>query len=416
MMRRLGVSALVVVLAVGAAACSSDDDSADDSATGSVTPTSSVAAASGACKPETVANGADGATVAAVVERVATANDLTTVLYRVMRGGEVVASGARGDNYAGSPADASLHFRVGNVAFGYMGTLLLRFVEEGKATLDDPISTWVPDSGLPGADEVTLRMLVQNTSGYADYVRTDAFVDKFLADPFAAWTPQELIDIGMATPPSYPPGTAWSYAHTNYVILGEALEKIGGHDLGALLTDHIFRPLGLADTAPALTPDVPAPVLRSYSTERRVFEETTNWNPSWQTAPGSVVTSTICDMATSATRIMSGALLDQASSREAFTAPAATLQPPPASCTACIEFPAGTWYGLGVITSNGWVFQGPSFAGTSGIAAYLPADDLTVALLAVAGKQTTAGASVASTIWTELATELTPDHIPTPPG
>jgi hypothetical protein len=62
------------------------------------------------------------------------------------------------------------------------------------------------------------------------------------------------------------------------------------------------------------------------------------------------------------------------------------------------------------------VFQGPSFAGTSGIAAYLPADDLTVALLAVAGKQTTAGASVASTIWTELATELTPDHIPSPPG
>ncbi len=239
-----------------------------------------------ACSTETVAEGSDGSAVAAVIDRLADELDLTTVLYRVTRAGEVVASGARGDNRPGSPADTSLHFRIGNVAFGYMGTLLLHYVETGEASLDDPISKWLPDRDLPAADEVTLRMLVQNTSGYADYVRADAFVDQFLADPFAVWTPDRLIEIAMATAPFYPPGTAWSYAHTNYVLLGEALEAIGGDDLGALLTEHVIAPLGLTDTAPALTPDVPDPVMRSYSTERGVFEETTTWNPSWRPLPG----------------------------------------------------------------------------------------------------------------------------------
>ena len=266
------------------------------------------------------------------------------MLYRVTRAGEVVASGARGDNRSGSPADTSLHFRIGNVAFGYMGTLLLHYVETGEASLDDPISKWLPDRDLPAADEVTLRMLVQNTSGYADYVRADAFVDQFLADPFAVWTPDRLIEIAMATAPFYPPGTAWSYAHTNYVLLGEALEAIGGDDLGALLTAHVIAPLGLTDTAPALTPDVPDPVMRSYSTERGVFEETTTWNPSWQTAPGSVVTSTICDMA--ASRPGSGrAHCWPRTSRELLTTPATTLQPPPASCSACLSSPTAPGMG-----------------------------------------------------------------------
>ena len=415
MVRRARVSLVVIsIMAVGIAGCSSDDDSADVDRTVPSTP-STPGPSSPACSTETVAEGSDGSAVAAVIDRLADELDLTTVLYRVTRAGEVVASGARGDNRPGSPADTSLHFRIGNVAFGYMGTLLLHYVETGEASLDDPLSKWLPDRDLPAADEVTLRMLVQNTSGYADYVRADAFVDQFLADPFAVWTPDRLIEIAMATAPFYPPGTAWSYAHTNYVLLGEALEAIGGDDLGALLTEHVIAPLGLTDTAPALTPDVPDPVMRSYSTERGVFEETTTWNPSWQTAPGSVVTSTICDMAASATGIGSGALL-AAASRELLTTPATTLQPPPASCSACLEFPDGTWYGLGVLSSNGWVFQGPSFAGTSGIAAYLPDDELTVAVLAVAGPNTTPGANTAGAIWSALASELTPEHLPTPPG
>ena len=138
-----------------------------------------------ACRPTSVTSGADGDTVVDVVQRVARANDLTSVLYRVTRGRDVVASGAYGDTLTGVPADPTLHFRIGNVAFGYMGTLLLRLVEAGKATLDDPISKWLPNTDLPSANKVTLRMLVQNTSGYPDYVGNDGFEKPFDVNPFA---------------------------------------------------------------------------------------------------------------------------------------------------------------------------------------------------------------------------------------
>src|SRR5262249_61691529 len=174
--------------------------------------------------------------------------------------------GAEGHPRAGAPADPTLHFRIGNVAFEYMGTLLLRLVEDGKATLDDPVSKWLPNINLPSADEVTLRMLVQNTSGYPDYIGNDGFEKPFAANPFAPWTPQQLIDVGLSIPPYYPPGTAWSYAHTNYVILGQALEAIGGEKLGSLITHQIIKPLHLKDTAPALSPDPPPPVKHSYHT------------------------------------------------------------------------------------------------------------------------------------------------------
>src|SRR5262249_42238063 len=188
------------------------------------------------------------------------------------------------------------------------------------------------------ADKVTLRMLVQNTSGYPDYIGNDGFEKPFDADPFAQWTPQQLIDVGLSVPPYYPPGTAWNYAHTNYVILGQALEAIGGEKAGSLIADLIIKPLHLKDTATVLSPDVPAPVMHSYSTERGPFEETTFWNPSWHTAPGGVITSTVCDMATSAAAIGSGRLLEPSSYAELVTPAQTMLRPPPPSCSACRQW------------------------------------------------------------------------------
>jgi CubicO group peptidase (beta-lactamase class C family) len=259
-------------------------------------------------------------------------------------------------------------------------------------------------------------MLVQNTSGYADYVRDEKFVAAFLANPFASWDRDELVKIAMTTAPFYPPGTAWSYAHTNYVVLGEALEAIGGDDLGSLITHEVIDPLDLRDTAPARSPAVPDPVMHSYTSERDVFEDSTFWNPSWQTAPGSVITSTICDMASSATGVGSGKLLGTSSRTELVTPAPASLEPPPASCSACIQFSEDVFYGLGVISSHGWIYQSPLFAGAGGVAAYLPDQDLTVAVLAVAGKDTEPGANVATEIWQAIARQLSPDHIPVQPG
>jgi CubicO group peptidase (beta-lactamase class C family) len=105
---------------------------------------------------------------------------------------------AAGYSMTGVPATPAMHFRNGAVAIAYLGTVLLQLVDAGKLDLDDTLATWFPD--YPKADQVTLRMLIDGTSGYADYVTDEGFLADFRADPFRHWSPEELIAIGLARP------------------------------------------------------------------------------------------------------------------------------------------------------------------------------------------------------------------------
>jgi len=212
----------------------------------------------------------------------------------------------------------------------------------------------------------------------------------------------------------YDPGTAWSYAHTNYVILGEALAAAGGKPLGDLLTERVIEPMGLTDTVPVLTPAMPEPVLHTFSTERDLFEETTFWNPSWQTAPGSVIATDICDMVKSATAIGTGSLLTSASYERMIAPATAELGPPPESCPpdVCRQFSGTFYYGLGTIVISDWIVQMPLFGGQGGVHAYLPSEKLAVAIAAVTGQSSKPNTNYAQRIWQSIAAELTPDHVP----
>jgi len=95
-------------------------------------------------------------------------------------------------------------------------------------------------------------MLLNMTSGYADYVRDEGFVAAFYANPFRHWTPEELIAIGVSKPLMFEPGTNWGYAHTCYVIMGRVIEKVTGRPLGEVTAERIFAPLGLAQLHPAV--------------------------------------------------------------------------------------------------------------------------------------------------------------------
>lgn len=402
--------------------CTSAGSSSSTTSDTSASAASGTAAASAAlagiedCETEKVAIGAEGDAIVATIEREAEQRGLTSVLFRVTKGEDLIASGAIGDSVTGVPVEHSMHFRNGAVAFAYMGTLLLLMTESGEVALDDTVAQWLPDLQVPNADTVTLEMLVRNTSGYPDYVPDNTFENDFNANPFQEFTAQDLLDYALAAPPHYDPGTAWSYAHTNYVILGAALEAAGGAPLSDLLADRVIRPMGLAETAAVHTPLLPEPVLHTYSTERGPLEETTFWNPSWQTAPGSVIATNICDMVTSARAIGTGRLLAPASF-EAFTSDdSVEHQAPPAGCpeSACREFPQGLIYALGVLVLNDWIVQTPLFGGQGSVHAYLPDDDLAVAMVAVTGKESEADVNHAQAIWTAIAAEVTPDH--RPPG
>jgi CubicO group peptidase (beta-lactamase class C family) len=211
------------------------------------------------------------------------------------------------------PATPDMHFRNGAVAIAYIGTVLLQSHDKGALSVDDKLSKWFP--GYPKADQVTLTMLINGTSGYADYVTDESFVKQFYADPFRQWRPDELIAIGLGQKMICDPGTCWSYAHTNFVILGKVLENAAERPLADLIREGILEPLALEDTRSELTAIIQEPVLHAYDAERGRYEESTYWNPSWTLAHGAIMTSNIADILKSAAAIGEGTLISPASHR-----------------------------------------------------------------------------------------------------
>lgn len=326
-------------------------------------------------------NGAKADAVIRIVRDFMTQAHLKAVLVRVTVAGKEVVTRAVGDSMTGVPATTAMHFRNGAVAISYVATLLLKLVDEKKLRLDDKLSRWLPD--FPHADRVTLGQLAQMTSGYPDYVLgNEAFDAELYANPFRQWTTQELLDQISSRPLLYDPGTNWNYAHTNYLLLGLALEKAAGQDMPTLLQRKVLSPLGLTATANSDTPAIPEPALHAFTSERRAalkipagvpfYEESTFWNPSWTITHGAIQTTTIYDMEATAVGIGSGRLLSADSYKKMVSTELRGKTRAQPGCPTCFEQNDGYSYGLGIVISGHWLLQNPMFAGYAAVEAYLP--------------------------------------------
>ncbi|HNM96121.1 MAG TPA: serine hydrolase domain-containing protein [Mycobacterium sp.] len=360
-----------------------------------------------------------------IVRDTMAAAHLKAVLVRVTVGGEEVLTRALGESMTGVPASTMMHFRNGAVAISYVATLLLRLVDQNKVGLDDKLAKWLPD--VPNADRVTLGQLAQMTSGYPDYVLGNAeFEAAFLADPFRQWTPQQLLSYAVNKPLLYPPGTNWNYAHTNYVLLGLALEKATGRDMPSLLRDEVLDPLGLSGTTNSFTPAIPEPVLHAFSSERRpalgippgtsFYEDSTFWNPSWTITHGAVQTTTIHDLEATAAGLGSGRLLSRESYQRMVSPELRGRTRAQPGCPTCGPQTDFYTYGLGVVLSGDWLLQNPMFGGYAAIEAYLPAEKVAIAV-AVTYAQDAFDATgdyrnEADTLFRRIGAELAPGHAP----
>ncbi|MBL0705557.1 serine hydrolase domain-containing protein [Sinomonas cellulolyticus] len=343
-----------------------------------------------AASPPSSADPQLAARVRTIVTDTMAKDHLNAVIVRVTVGGQPVITEAFGESMPGVPATADMHFRNGAVSISYMSTALLQLVDEKKVSLDDKLATWLPD--MPHAGEVTLGQLAQMTSGYADYVQDPGLIGSFYDNPFRTFTPEELAFIGASKPLFYTPGTNWDYAHTNYVLLGLALEKITGQRLDALLEQKVLGPLGLKETHDPGTPAIPEPALHAYTSERRphlgipaatpFLEDSTYWNPSWTLARGAIETTTITDMATTADAIGSGRLLSPESHALQVSTALRGKTHAVDGCPTCFAQGEGYTYGLGVVISGNWLLQNPMFAGFSAVEASLPSKKIAIAVAA----------------------------------
>ena len=355
---------------------------------------------------------------------------LKAVIVRVTVNGKEVLTQAVGDSMTGVPATPQMHFRNGAVAISYVSTLLLKLVDDGKVRLDDKMSKWLPD--FPHADQVTLGQLAQMTSGYPDYVLgNDAFDAALYANPFKQWTTDDILAQIRSRPLLYPPGTNWNYAHTNYVLLGLALEKATGQDMPTLLNDKVLRPLGLSQTANFDTPEIPSPVLHAFSSERRAalkipagtpfYEESTYWNPSWTITHGAIQTTNIYDLEATAVGIGSGKLLSADSYKAMVSTDLQGKTHAQEGCPTCSEQNDVYTYGLGIIISGHWLLQNPQLAGYAAVEGYLPSQKIAVAVANTYEPQAFDDqgnySNEADTLFRRVAAEMAPnDAPPIPPA
>jgi len=351
---------------------------------------------------------------------------LRAAIVRVTIDGKELVTEAMGESMTGVPATRDMHVRNGAIAISYVATLLLQLVDEKRVSLDDKLSRWLPE--IPNAHRVTLGQLARMTSGYRDYVIGNAAFEKTLyANPFRQFTPQELLSYANLKSLWYEPGTSWNYAHTNYVILGLALERITGQSIPALMQDRIFGPSPLRNTLdPGGTPQMAQPVLHAFSSERRqalglapatrFYEESTYWNPSWTLTRGAVQYTTIADMATSAEAIGTGRLLSPESHRLQVAPTLRGFGKPIQGCATCATLDHHYTYRIGIVLSGPWLLQNPLFSGQAGVMAYLPSKKIAIAVAVTfdeaAFDKTGGYNNAADTIFREIGALLSPDEPP----
>jgi CubicO group peptidase (beta-lactamase class C family) len=256
--------------------------------------------------------------------------------------------------------------------------------------LDDTIDKWLPD--LPESDTVTLKMLTNQTSGYPDFETDPGWTAAFNTNPFQIFSYASRVKYAFDRPMQFAPGTNWSYAHTNFMILGKILSMVGKAPLDQLLTKNVLDPMGLNNTAAFTTSYIPEPVLHSYSSERRVqlripdgspfYEESTYFNPAWGTPDGAAQTTTIADMTKTAVAVGTGKLLSK-SSFHAMTDPNLLgFGHKEAACLpSCFTQVDGYNYGLGIVRSGSWILQDPLVGGYSATEAYLPSEKTSISVV-----------------------------------
>ncbi|WP_405768146.1 serine hydrolase domain-containing protein [Streptomyces sp. NBC_01538] len=201
------------------------------------------------------------------------------------------------------PRSAQDNFRAGSITKTFIATVLLQLEAEGRVSLDDTVDKWLPGvvsgNGHDGR-QITLRQLLNHTSGIFNYTEDENFVhDVFLAEGFfknryRTWTPNEIVRIAMGHKPEFAPGAGWSYSNTNYVIAGMVIKKVTGNSYGDEVRRRVIKPLGLHGTyMPGTSPTVPRPSSRAYSTlaenpTGKIYD-VTELNPSMANSAGEII-------------------------------------------------------------------------------------------------------------------------------
>ncbi|MFE3111972.1 serine hydrolase domain-containing protein [Kitasatospora indigofera] len=285
-------------------------------------PTAGAAAAGTATAPGTApgptAARADGAALQQALADIVAAGGSTAALAEVREGARTTWRGTTGtaDLATRAPVRADGYFRIGSITKTFVATVVLQLAGEGRLRLDDTVEHLLPGT-VPGGSGITLRQLLNHTSGIPDYTDDPRFELENEADVlrwvgtgrWATYRPRQLVDIATAHPVLFPPGSGWSYSNTNYVLAGMVVERLTGRSWEEEVRRRILLPLGLTRTSfPRSSPFVPEPHAHGYFSLSTGPVDVTLQSASGGSAAGSGI-STTADLDRFLAALLGGRLL-----------------------------------------------------------------------------------------------------------
>jgi D-alanyl-D-alanine carboxypeptidase len=183
-------------------------------------------------------------------------------------------------------------FRIGSVTKTFVSTVVLQLVGEGKLKLDETVEHVLPGR-LRGGDGITVRRLLQQTSGLHDYL-----ADPRIFRPYQngnvrkAWTPSQLLAIANGHKPNFPPGAKWEYSNTNYLVLGLIVEAVTGNPLASELKRRVFDRAGLRATTFDTQPTIAGRHMHGYLPLNKRLTDVSVLSPTAAWAAGAIVSTT----------------------------------------------------------------------------------------------------------------------------
>ena len=158
------------------------------------------------------------------------------------------------DRQAKTPMKPNDRMLAGSVGKTFAAATALQLVKEGKINLDDKIERYLGSepwfARLPNARDITVRQLMNHSSGLVRYEFKDQFTKDLTANPTKVWKPTELIAYLFDEKAPFEAGKGWDYSDTNYIVLGIIIEKVTGKKFYDEANRRLLKPLKLNDTIP----------------------------------------------------------------------------------------------------------------------------------------------------------------------
>jgi D-alanyl-D-alanine carboxypeptidase len=247
------------------------------------------------------------------------------------------------DRATGRPITVRDQFEAGSNTKTFTAVLALQQVDCGKLKLDAPVEKYLPGV-VPNGKNITVRMLLNHTSGLFSYTGDPDFFVNMEKNPQHVYTDAELLGVAFKHDPYFPPGKGWQYSNTNYTLLGMILQKQTRKSLPVLVKERITGPLGLKHTyfadprATNTGPGYAHGYAITYASGTPQYTDVSSWPlGSWAGAAGAMI-STSSDLARFYSATLQGKLFSRAQLKQMKT----TVALPDGS-------PLKGGYGLGVI-------------------------------------------------------------------